>query len=358
MARKKVEPIISLGSNGDKLLVQKSLPLFALWRSDLTLAEFKILDTYLSRINSHNPEKRAVIFDKGELEDILGVKKINSPDLKERLKHLMGSVVEIPDEDVKKGFRLITLFDEAVAELDDYGLWQVKLECSQKAMKYIFNIENLGYLRYKLRCITSITSRYTYIMFIYLESNRYKKSWEVPLDELKSILNCDKEDYTKEFKRFNDRILKRIQKEMLEKTECRYAYTPIKRGRSVVAVRFTLETLPKINLKDVDPSQYTLEDYIRETDQPGRQSEIWETAVEEFNFSPEEILELSSLLYSVPPCAFPPNGAIPGDTDMDKHHYVLLKVLEIKRRDTKQPIKNKFAYLKKMIEKDVEEWKS
>ena len=59
MARKKIEPIISLG-NEDKLTVQKSLPLFSLWRSELTLAEFKILDTYLSRIDSHKPEKRAI----------------------------------------------------------------------------------------------------------------------------------------------------------------------------------------------------------------------------------------------------------------------------------------------------------
>ena len=70
----------------------------------------------------------------------------------------MGNVIEIPDESMKKGFRIVTLFEEAVAEQDDYGLWQVKLECTQKAMKYFFNIENLGYLRYKLRCITSLTS--------------------------------------------------------------------------------------------------------------------------------------------------------------------------------------------------------
>ena len=46
MARKKIGLITSLG-NGDKLTVQKSLPLFSLWRSELSLAEFKILDTYL-----------------------------------------------------------------------------------------------------------------------------------------------------------------------------------------------------------------------------------------------------------------------------------------------------------------------
>lgn len=48
----------------------------------------------------------------------------------------MGNVIEVQDDSEKQGFRLVTLFEEATAEQDDYGLWQVKLECSQKAMKY------------------------------------------------------------------------------------------------------------------------------------------------------------------------------------------------------------------------------
>lgn len=244
MARKKIDPIVGLGYE-NKLTVQKSLPLFALWRSDLTLSEFKILDTYLSRIDSHKPEKRAIILEKGEIENALGIQKINNQDLKLRLKHLMGNVVEVPDKDEKKGFQLVTLFEEAEAEQDDDGLWNVKLECTQKAMKYFFNIENLGYLRYKLRCITSLTSRYTYIMFIYLEANRFRKSWEVPLEELKKILHCENEATYNEFRFFNVKILKKVQKEMHEKTECQYSYFPIKRGQSVKAIRFEVETLPK-----------------------------------------------------------------------------------------------------------------
>lgn len=244
MARKKIDPIVGLGYE-NKLTVQKSLPLFALWRSDLTLSEFKILDTYLSRIDSHKPEKRAIILEKGEIENAIGIQKINNQDLKLRLKHLMGNVVEVPDKDEKKGFQLVTLFEEAEAEQDDDGLWNVKLECTQKAMKYFFNIENLGYLRYKLRCITSLTSRYTYIMFIYLEANRFRKSWEVPLEELKKILHCENEATYNEFRFFNVKILKKVQKEMHEKTECQYSYFPIKRGRSVKAIRFEVKTLPK-----------------------------------------------------------------------------------------------------------------
>lgn len=265
---KRSEPITSLTKN-EKLTVQKSLPLFSLWKSELTLSEFKILDVYLSRIDSHNPDRRVVVFEKGELEHILGVQKINNKDLEQRLTHLMGNVVKIEDKTIKKGFGLVTLFEEAVAEPEENGLWNVRLECTQKAMKYFFNVENLGYLRYKLRSITSLTSRYSYILFTYLEHNRFRKSWEIDLEELKITLNCEKEETYKEFKRFNDRLLKRVQKELHEKTECRYAYEPVKKGRKVTAIRFTLQTLTdqynigeQLPLEEFSPADETTESLL------------------------------------------------------------------------------------------------
>lgn len=350
MARKKVEPITSLG-NEDKLTVQKSLPLFALWRSELTLAEFKILDTYLARIDSHKPERRVVEFEKGELEKLLGVQKINQKDLETRLKHLMGNVVEIPDSSMKKGFRLVSLFEEAVAELDEHGLWKIRLECTQKAMKYFFNVENLGYLRYKLRCITSITSRYTYIMFVYLESNRFRKSWEVGLDELKAILDCDKEDTYKQFKRFNDRLLKRVQTEMHEKTECRYSYEPVKKGRSVVAIHFTVETLPKLTVdSNYNPNQYTLKDWQENC----RDKICHGFDSEEFaDFTDEQLEVLKDLGWTKK-----------RDEDVERHSAVLNNVYlacqfatadylrkKILVAKTRKP-KDLFLYVKKMIEND------
>lgn len=257
MARKKkIEPLIGIPDE-DKLTVQKSIPLFSLWQSDLTLAEFKILDVYLSRIDSHHPERRAVMFEKGELEKILGVKKINHKELEERLKHLMGHVVNIADKEVKKGFALITLFEEAIAEQDDDGLWQVKMECTQSAMKYVFNIDHIGYYLYKLRCIMSLTSRYTYIMFIYLEKESYRKSWTVALEELKKILNCTADRY-EAYKFFNSEILKKVQKEIHEKTDCRYTYEPIKKGRKVVAIRFTVKTSKDLEAEIISEKELEL----------------------------------------------------------------------------------------------------
>lgn len=345
MPKKKIEPIKNLGKV-DKLTVQKSLPLFALWRSELTLAEFKILDTYLARIDSHRPEKRIVEFEKGELEQLLGVQKINQKDLEVRLRHLMG-VVEIPDCSVKKGFRLVALFEEAIAEPDEQGFWKIRLECTQKAMKYFFNVENLGYLRYKLRCITSITSRYTYIMFVYIESNRYRKSWEVSLTELKEILNCDNVETYSAFKEFNKQVLKRVQAEMHEKTECRYEYEPIKKGRSVVAVRFTVETLPKASLEDIDENQITIDQWQAEASK-----ELWQTPLESYHFTQDQYDMIRSLLITVPDRKLPESPACYGSIELRRYHYIDQKVKDMQVRGN---IKNPYAYLVKILKGDTKE---
>ena len=351
MARKKIEPITSLGSE-DKLTVQKSLPLFSLWRSELTLAEFKILDTYLSRIDSHKPDKRTVVFEKGELEKILGVKRIMINELDERLKHL-GTPIRIDDNTAKnKRFARVSLFEKASAEQDEFGLWQVELTASQSAMKYFFNVENLGYLRYKLRCITSITSRYTYIMFTYLEHNRcFRKSWEVSLEELKQILNCDNEETYKEFKRFNDLILKKVHKEMHEKTECKYTYEPIKKGRFVVAIRFTVETLPKASLEEIDENQITLEQWQEMADKQ-LEKELWQSPLEQFNLTQEQFDVIRSLLVTVPEHKLPESPACHGSMELRRYHYIDQKVKEINSRDY---IKKPYLYLVKIIKGDVQE---
>ncbi len=346
--RKKIEPIMGISLDPDsKLTVQKSLPLFALWRSELTLAEFKILDAYLSRIDSRDPEKRAVRFEKGELESILCVKKINTPELKERLKHL-GTMVQVDDPTKTRSFRLVALFEQAECEQDEYGQWQVDLECTQKAMKYIFNVENLGYLRYKLRSIVSLTSRYSYILFLYLERNRFRKTWEVGVGELRQILRC--ETY-KEFKRFNDRLLKRCYKELHEKTDCRFTYEPIKKGRSVAFIRFTVETLPAIEPESMEYEQLDLPmddkiEFLRGACCPSGSREP--------EFSRAEIEQINEILICVPEFRLPYDPVTGTDNRVFKeYHYLSICYAKMNRIAEKTKIKSRLAYLSQMISKDA-----
>ena len=100
--------------------IQKARPLQSLSATDLTLPEFKILDAYLARINSHDPEKRTVKIEKGELERILGISRILKDDLTKRLRHLF-QVIEVKDENKCHGFKIISLFEKAEAEQDEEG---------------------------------------------------------------------------------------------------------------------------------------------------------------------------------------------------------------------------------------------
>lgn len=359
--RKKKEDIQTLeGHLRDTNLVQKSKPLFSLWSSDLTLSEFKILDTYLSRIDSHKPEKRNVVFSKGELENLLGVKKLNQSVLDERLKHLMGYVVRVDNPRKRKGYALISLFEKAYCEKDEYGLWTVELECTQSAMEYFFNIEELGYLRYKIRSVTALRSLYSYILFTYLEYNRFRKSWTVSLDELKDILNCTGETYT-EYKRFNDLVLKKCYKELTEKTDLRYTYEavgkddkPVKRRCKAYGIRFTLETLSDNILAGSSapianelPGQTSIFDELdedeQEVDYGSELANLLGGAACDDEFSPEEIRVIQDLVLS----------ATCTRDHLEMCNYLIQKMHMMNAYNAKSPIKNRFSYLKRMIENDI-----
>lgn len=341
MAKKKAKPITGTVKDPDnKLIVQKSKPLFALWRSDFTLAEFKILDLYLSRINSHKPDERMVIFEKGELEALLERKKINTEDLKDRVKHLMQPIF-IPND--QSGFKGVALFEEADCQQDEKtGLWRVSLECTRKAMKYFFNVDEIGYLRYKLRSITNITSRYTYVLFTYLEANRFRKSWDVSLDELREILSCETDALYKEYKFFNQRILKRCQKELHEKTECRFTYAPIRKGRNVTAIHFVVETLPDIMPKKEIEGQMSFNDFDASEDPLAIYIEALPS-----DLTREEVDALRAL--ASPLIGYDPLSALPPECHLA--NYLRQKVALMEASKTKK--KYKYAYLKAMIEKDL-----
>ena len=263
MAKKeKSEELKGLPRKVEKMLVQKSSPLYSLWKSGLSLAEFKILDVYLSRIDSRHPEKRTVIFEKGELEHLLDVQKISKKDLDSRLDHLLGQVVTLDDPRYRRGIHKVTLFEESEAQPDDSGAWTVSLSCTQKAMEYFFNIEKIGYLRYRLRSVVQLTSRYSYILFCYIEKNRNWKSWTISLDDLKIILGATEETYS-QFKYFKKFILEKSRKEIIDKTECKFDYEPIKKGRRVAEIRFTVATLADLEEKKEDP-QITIEQWQKE----------------------------------------------------------------------------------------------
>ena len=82
-------------------------------------------------------------------------------------------------------------------------------------------------------------------------------SWDIALDELKALLRCTADSY-KGYKEFNDKVLKKCFSELNEKTDCKFTYEPIKKGRTVKAVWFILEPLAR---SDDIPGQISISDF-------------------------------------------------------------------------------------------------
>lgn len=329
----------------ESILVQKSNPLQSLSETKMTLPEFKILDAYLSRIDSHKPDERNVRFEKGELEKLLGIDKINKSDLEKRIDNLFQAVT-IRDPNKPNGFTKIGLFAKADCNQDENGQWQVNLACSAEAMEYVFNIENIGYLKYRLKNVVDLTSRYSYILYLYLENNRYRKSWEITLDELKTLLRCSAERY-EQYKFFNSEILKKCHRELNEKTSLRYSYKPVRNGRKVTHIEFSVDTL--LSIDEPEPKEIPAQlDIYGKTNR----IELWNEACDN-EFTEAEMKQLSEVLVLIPSDNFSPY-AVNGDIDLQRYHYLAEKCAAMKRMNEKKPIRNRFSYMLAILKKDAE----
>ena len=325
-------------------LVQKSNPLMALGRSELSLPELKIFDAYLARINSHEPEKRTVQLEKGEIEAYLGVKKINVADLKARLKHL-GIMVPVDDPDGKNAFRMISLLEQMSCVQGDDGLWRVSLTCTQAAMQYIFCVEDFGYTKYALSTVTKLGSRYAYVLFLYLlKASKMHSSWEVEVDPLREMLKANEPSY-QQFKFFNSLILRPSQQEITERTDFRFSYEPVRVGRSVKRVRFTVHATYNGQAKAVLP--------LTDEDSGSTESEPWRTSgdvvFEASNgvFTKEEAQVIADAILPL----------LPHARNRDERFVLLFDettrlLHKLEAQSSRKPIQNKYQYMLKMLENE------
>ena len=351
--RKKLPTIPDYAGSGrepENHLIQKSNPLLSLSQTDMTLPELKILDIYLSRIDSHDEEKRTVQLEKGEIEDCLGLSRILKPDLEKRLRNL-AQMVKIEDETNPDGFIFVSLFEKIGAWRDEDGLWQISLTCTNEAKKYVFNIDNIGYLRYRLANVINLTSRYSYVLYLYLEHNRYRKSWEIELDNLKAMLRCTADSYV-QFKRFNDLVLKKCRNELMEKTSLRFTYEPVRRGRTVVAVRFTVENLPQfspqldqISIEDTMPKLDDQIEFLRSACTPSGSANP--------EFSRAEMEQLFEVLVMLDDDMLPCPKDSPLDIEFRRYHYLRQKYTAMNCYDAKNTVIHRFSYFLSMIKNDA-----
>ena len=229
----------------ERYLVEKSKALVWAQFQDYSSGELKILDTYLSRIDPRKPESSLVTFTKKEYAELMGLDAdIRTEQLKTYTGGLLSNVVTIDLPD--KGYVQYPLFSEAKCYLDEKsGQVTIEVDCNHKLKTAFFDIAKNGYVRYQLKNIISLRSQYSVRLYPKLKDRPY--GWVVSVEELRKILGATASSYDV-FKDFNKHVLQKAVKEINEITDIDVTTENIRKGRSVVSIKFTVKEKKQVLL--------------------------------------------------------------------------------------------------------------
>ena len=354
--------VVLLDRLQEKNWVQKSDPLMILSQIPFSLGELKVLDTYISRINMKDEDKRLVKFTKKEYEKLMGAQELNRTTLRKYLNDLQDKKIRM---DVGGQFIDVNLF-QLSGFVKDHGESCILLECTDRAKPLFFNLKH--YTKYELKYILSLTSQYSYTFYLYIKKNCFRGSWNESVDVLRDeVFGLEGIETYSKFKYFHDKIIKRAVEEVNELTDCYIDYEMVKKGRYVTEIKFSYKKNPRIESEDIE-GQMTISDFIDEnSDKKAEEIEKFEREMlekygerflgyaraTEYRFEPEEIEYMHIIIAKIDP----PADRLTGDKWFGYYNYLeqMYKKMMLAEKQGRKPIKKKYQYLVKMLESEVEE---
>lgn len=339
-------------------VIEKAKPLAIMQNMPFSLGEFKVLDTYLSRINARDDSHRTVKFSIEEYEKLMGIDRMRPERMEKYIDSMMQKLVTIEDPENPKAWRKFVLFGASRCYQDKNKQWWVELTCTEDAKELFFALENVGYFRYYLSSVTSLKSLQAYYLYLYFIRNGFRNSWKEEIPALRDYLCCTSETYN-DFRYFKRDVLEKALKEVNAKTDVKYEISTVKNGKRVIAVQFTKIRSDLLDIKNPEPLDAPLEQYKTGADLGYEAEEKYEHESVQFigpacknEFSEEELLLALSILRDIMPK--------PQYYDTERYDYLAKKYIELNLRDAKlkekgESINNRFAYFKTMLEADLEQ---
>lgn len=234
-------------------LVSKSNKLISA-NYDLTLQEQKIILTLVSLIDSTKDNSFNVFEMKiSEFCNLIGIENTNHTYIRKITEKLMTRVLEIEEP-----HRILQVHWLSSCEYMKHA-GSVKMELHKELMPYLLQLKS-KFTSYYLSNVLKMKSRYSIRLYEILKSYQYKQSVTMDLDSIKRQMKC--ENYVK-YANLRQKVLEVATKEINQYTDLFIDYEPIKEGRKVIAIQFTIKNNILVELdsdwvevKDLDGSIY------------------------------------------------------------------------------------------------------
>lgn len=216
------------------LIVRKAHPIIeAGYR--LSLAEQRIILLSLAELDNRDVTQSKVTLYAKDYAEKFGIdEKLAYRDIQNASKRLYERSIILKGEDETTEFRWI----ESRTKYHK-GEGRISFEFSRRVIPYLFELDKrLGYTQYHLLSVSGFNSTYSIRLYELCAKLQGMNNTIVEINELRRILQLD--DKYKEFKFFKRDILKPSINEINKKSDLLIDVEQIKRGRSIVALKFAI----------------------------------------------------------------------------------------------------------------------
>lgn len=318
-------------------------------RFDLTLTQQKLILYAISKINKSSENFEKIKINLKEFQDICNVTHNNYTGLKQDLTDINKKCwwVTVKDENNMVADCLVQWFS-FIKVYKDTSV--IELEFHQVLKPYLLELSDRFYTSYELQNVLSFKSAYSIRLYELFKSLSNNESWFFTVDSLKEYLNCQ-EKYSV-FKDFRKWVLDPSLKEINHYSDLFITYKTEKNGRKISRVIFSIAKKSDMQqqIKQLLNSYAAAEEKEEDDDDEwiNPNLALYSSACND-EFNSDEIGLLSVIIRPelLPDNQFGNSGAI--------YKYLMRKYLEMNCESQHTEIKNRFKYLKKMIEKDFDE---
>jgi plasmid replication initiation protein len=336
--------------------IVKSNTLNEIRHTKMTIPQIRLFSIYLSKINPKDTASRKVEFRLDEYARIMQFKRYNITKLKKTAIDLTGLTIHFETRNDRGGFTITSsvLFRRFEFYKNDDEDWLVSIDCHDDVLPLMFELQG-HFFKYKLWNSLHLASTNQQRMYELLKQYENAGAREISVKDLREFLGLKENEY-KIWYEFRRSILEASQSALANNTDIMYTWEVTERrgkGGKISKLRFNIEKNENFT------KQITFEEFLSEQKAPSVVGAIeeFEQVSEDDNmlflseaceneFKLEEIKVLHNLIIKIIPVS---------ETWIKRYEYLKQKYDELNWRAARAKIKNRFGYLKKIIEVDLDE---
>ncbi len=339
-------------------VVSKRNVLNELRSNNMTLQELRFFSIYLSKINPQDIDTRVVRFPLDDFQKIMNLGKLNITQLKSNIDSLLTKVVHVPNEN--GGFSAFQLFKRCRVNKDELDSWFVEIDAHDDALPLMFDFKE-KYFKYELWNALRLKSSNQIRMYEIMKQYEFIGHHEWSVQELRELLYIGENEYSGRtgWSDFRKNILDACQAALKESTDICYTYERGKTGKGGkwLTIIFHIEKnndyidqLTLADFIDMQPSSQLIEDDMIEGQATFFEEEIeYGSELANFlgrnaldnEFTPEQVRVIQDFVIQ----------AVPASDYLERNNYLIRMVHKMNAQPN---IKNRYAYLCKMLEQDLQ----